>query len=212
MASPAPIRVGGHPALDFLNTIASPQGEPIEFLPDGTSLLSWLVLTGSIDATDARTLARRCSGADLDATARQAVALREWLRPIVERSATAGNAKVSTAELQRLNALLARGSRFPEAARSGPAIVVRPVRRWTSAGELLAPIAEAIADLLAGDFALVRRCGGAGCTLWFLDRTKGHRRQWCSMALCGNRAKVAAHRRRAKRATGRGSGPRPASR
>nr|WP_254214234.1 CGNR zinc finger domain-containing protein [Burkholderia multivorans] len=32
--------------------------------------------------------------------------------------------------------------------------------------------------------------------LWFLDRTKSHRRRWCSKALCGNRQKVAAFRRR----------------
>jgi len=32
--------------------------------------------------------------------------------------------------------------------------------------------------------------------MWFYDRTKSHRRRWCSMALCGNRAKARAHRER----------------
>ena len=33
----------------------------------------------------------------------------------------------------------------------------------------------------------------------FLDRTKGHARRWCSMAVCGNRAKAEAHRARTAR-------------
>jgi predicted RNA-binding Zn ribbon-like protein len=62
----------------------------------------------------------------------------------------------------------------------------------------LAPVAEAIADLLAnGDFDLVRHCEGKACVMWFYDRTKGHRRRWCTSTGCGNRAKVAAFRARA---------------
>jgi predicted RNA-binding Zn ribbon-like protein len=62
----------------------------------------------------------------------------------------------------------------------------------------LAPVAEAVADLLAdGDFDLVRHCEGHDCVMWFYDRTKGHRRRWCTSTGCGNRAKVAAFRARA---------------
>jgi predicted RNA-binding Zn ribbon-like protein len=62
----------------------------------------------------------------------------------------------------------------------------------------LAPVAEAVADLLAdGDFDLVRHCEGSACVMWFYDRTKGHRRRWCTSTGCGNRAKVAAFRARA---------------
>jgi predicted RNA-binding Zn ribbon-like protein len=63
----------------------------------------------------------------------------------------------------------------------------------------LAPVAEAVANLLAdGDFNLVRHCEGDACVLWFYDRTKGHRRRWCTSTGCGNRAKVAAFRARAR--------------
>jgi predicted RNA-binding Zn ribbon-like protein len=63
--------------------------------------------------------------------------------------------------------------------------------------EFLAPVAEAVADLLAeGNFDLVRHCEGNACILWFYDRTKGHRRRWCTSTGCGNRAKVAAFRAR----------------
>jgi predicted RNA-binding Zn ribbon-like protein len=62
----------------------------------------------------------------------------------------------------------------------------------------LAPLAEAVAALLAnGDFDLVRHCEGNACVMWFYDRTKGHRRRWCTSTGCGNRAKVAAFRARA---------------
>ena len=74
---------------------------------------------------------------------------------------------------------------------------VFPVRRWESPGELLQPIDEAAADLVCHqDFRLIRACEGSACTLLFLDRTKAHTRRWCSMAVCGNRAKAAAHRAR----------------
>lgn len=46
----------------------------------------------------------------------------------------------------------------------------------------------------------LRRCDGAGCVLWFLDTSRNGRRRWCSMAGCGNRAKVKAHYDRTTRA------------
>ena len=62
----------------------------------------------------------------------------------------------------------------------------------------MAPVAEAVADLLAdGDFNFVRHCEGNACVMWFYDRTKGHHRRWCTSTGCGNRAKVAAFRARA---------------
>ena len=74
---------------------------------------------------------------------------------------------------------------------------LRQVRPWDSPEELLHPIAEAAADLICTvDFRLIGACEGSACTLLFLDRTKAHGRRWCSMAVCGNRAKVAAHRAR----------------
>ena len=46
--------------------------------------------------------------------------------------------------------------------------------------------------LSEGDPALLRKCQNPRCILYFYDTTKNHRRRWCSMAGCGNRAKVAA--------------------
>ena len=74
---------------------------------------------------------------------------------------------------------------------------IEKVRRKDTAEAILGPVAEAAAELLARtDFELVKRCEDETCVLWFTDRTKSHRRRWCSMLLCGNRHKVAAYRRR----------------
>jgi len=76
-------------------------------------------------------------------------------------------------------------------------------RRWNSSDALLLPIAEAMARLVCEeDFAHVKACEGPACTLLFADHTRGHARRWCSMALCGNRAKQAAHRLRQKASSG----------
>jgi predicted RNA-binding Zn ribbon-like protein len=70
-------------------------------------------------------------------------------------------------------------------------------RTWASPRTLLALPAGAAADLFAyGDRWLVRNCEGPTCTLWYYDRTKAHQRWWCTMAICGNRAKARAHRAR----------------
>ena len=61
-------------------------------------------------------------------------------------------------------------------------------------------VAKAMADLVCSEvFSDVKGCEGHGCTLFFLDKTRARARRWCSMAICGNRAKQAAHRKRAKR-------------
>lgn len=63
----------------------------------------------------------------------------------------------------------------------------------------LARLAYSAAELLAeGDFSLVRKCESPDCSLMFYDRTKSHKRRWCSMALCGNRHKVAEFENAAK--------------
>jgi len=59
-------------------------------------------------------------------------------------------------------------------------------------------LADAGARLLVGDRAkLLRRCANHDtCVLVFLDTSRSRTRRWCSMELCGNRSKVAAHARR----------------
>jgi predicted RNA-binding Zn ribbon-like protein len=72
-------------------------------------------------------------------------------------------------------------------------------RRWRSPESLLIPIGEAIARVVVEeDFTHLKACEGHNCTLMFVDRTRARARRWCSMGVCGNRAKVTAHRKRKK--------------
>lgn len=197
---PAPLRVGDHLALDFLNTIAAPQGAPVEWLGGGGDLINWLVGSGALAATDGARLLRTTERSLLDDVARDARRLREWLRALVEQLTNGQARGIAPGELDGLNAILARYPAHLRVTPTAGGIAMRSERAWTDAGELLAPIGEAIADLIAnGDFDLIRKCENPPCTLWFYDRTKGHKRRWCSQAMCGNRAKVAAFRERLKR-------------
>jgi len=62
---------------------------------------------------------------------------------------------------------------------------------------LLAAVARSGADILAeGPRARVRICANPQCGLFFYDNSRTRRRRWCSMAICGNRSKVAAFARK----------------
>lgn len=62
---------------------------------------------------------------------------------------------------------------------------------------LLAAIARSAAELIVeGQNAPVKRCANSGCRLFFYDDSRTRRRRWCSMAVCGNRHKVAAFLKR----------------
>jgi predicted RNA-binding Zn ribbon-like protein len=204
---PAPYLIGDHLAMDFLNSRVSAGGDGFDWLGDGAGLLDWLLRAGAIDAAVARQFQSKGKGfGALDVIAEQARNLREWLRDFVERHAGHEIGPAVMEELASLNRLLARDDtyRVIEAAGSGADGDGRPhdlrwrrVRRWTTPERLLMPLAETIGDLVChADFRLVRACEGTHCVLMFYDRTKAHARRWCSMAVCGNRAKAAAHRAR----------------
>jgi predicted RNA-binding Zn ribbon-like protein len=191
------IGLGDHPALDFLNSTATPSRDTIELIADGPGYLRWLQLAGFISVSECRALQERFDRAELGAAATAAVELRGWLRPVI--AAWAGGSPDTPGEdtLAHLNKIMAADSRHAEITRAGQRLSVTDHRAWTTPQALLAPPAQAAADLFAhGDRSLVRNCEGPACTLWFYDRTKAHQRRWCSMAICGNRAKARTHRQR----------------
>lgn len=189
-----PVFLGGHPAIDFLNTAFSPQGTPIEVLADGVAFVDWLVAAHLLDVKTATNLKRRYSGKPLDAIAAEARKVREWARDWLDRWGDA-DAGTYTAELRRLNELLGRATREREVVAGRGGLQLHEHSRIETPDELLALVAEQIALLLTHESpSLVKHCAGSGCTLSFLDRTKAHKRVFCSAQTCGNRAKVAAFR------------------
>ena len=189
-------RVGGHPAIDFLNTAYAPAGEPIETIGDGRAFLAWLIATELLDSADAGRLQRRLGAAGLDQAAREARRVREWAREWLERWRRRPGGRY-TEEISALNRELGGGAWRRQLEATADGLVVRERVRPDDAEALIALLADGIAQLVAReDASLVKQCAGPGCTLWFLDRTKAHARRFCRAAGCGNRAKVAAFRER----------------
>ncbi len=61
-------------------------------------------------------------------------------------------------------------------------------------GRVAASVAELVLD---GRWPRVKICPADDCRWAFYDRSRNSSRQWCSMAVCGNRAKARNHRLRA---------------
>ena len=199
---PPAILIGDAPGLDFLNSIATPVDTPMDWIADGERLLHWLGQAGLVPGDVLRDMREEALPGELDQIADQARSLREWFRDFVRTHKGRRLSAGALGELEPLNRLL-EGDRSFNRIVSGPEepglFKLQTVRRWDNPGALLLPVAEALAQLVcAEDFSQVKACEGPTCTLLFADHTRGHARRWCSMALCGNRAKQAAHRQRLK--------------
>src|SRR5689334_4600191 len=148
-----PIFVGDHPALDFLNSVASPDGERIEWLASGQDLLHWLDRAGLIDRPAIEHF-RAIGTRELDNAAKDARALREWLRDFVAKHRGKFLRPNALTELERLNRLLACGDVYYEIERVSRKaepkefsdLYLRPRHRWTEPAQLLQPLALAIGD------------------------------------------------------------------
>jgi predicted RNA-binding Zn ribbon-like protein len=214
-ARPPPFFIADHLGLDFLNTIAVPVDTEVEWLTSGEDLLAWLEQAQLVPHHVLDSLRKSGGRGELDAIAVQARALRDWFKRFVQKHMGKPLRASALRQLEPLNQLLARDAEFgqitvrgrlddqevdhgrEEGAISG--LAWRPQRRWHSPESLLFPIARSLADLIcAEDFTYVKACEGPSCTLLFVDRTRAHGRRWCSMAVCGNRAKQAAYRERAQ--------------
>jgi len=205
MSDPRPpaFFISGSIGLDFLNTLATPVDEPIDWIDDGDGLTSWLEQAGLAPADVLQALKAQAIPGEFDAVAAQARSLREWLRGFVRARSGREVVAADLRDLEPLNRLLARDERslqlVAESAEGTSALELKAQRRWRSPESLLMPIGEEIARFLCSeDFPYVKACEGTTCTLLFVDRTRGRARRWCSMAICGNRAKQAAHRNRRK--------------
>jgi predicted RNA-binding Zn ribbon-like protein len=100
-------------------------------------------------------------------------------------------------------------ARVNEAARAAPpapravcgedGTLVRELAGPPQCAALLAVLARDAVELLTDPVAraAVRECEGDDCPLVYLDTSRGRRRRWCSSEVCGNRERVARHRRRA---------------
>ncbi len=198
---PPAIFIAASTGLDFLNSIATPVDTPVDWLESGNGLLDWLAQAKLVPVDALETLRAGAMPGELDRVADQARILREWFRGFVHKHM--GHAITSKAlhELRPLNSLLERDEAFnqisPYHSADGDRLELLAMRRWRSPESVLLPIGEALAKFVCeDDFANIKACQGHNCTLVFADHSRKRARRWCSMAICGNRAKQAAHRKR----------------
>ncbi|WP_233078887.1 CGNR zinc finger domain-containing protein [Rheinheimera soli] len=178
--------LGDHLAMDLLNTEARDDGKAVEFWNSDDDVLQWLARYDITPTAEGKTLA---PGELLT----QAKALRTLARQLISEFR-----EEKSPEIDKLNQYLHSFLTVPTLERDhNGQLVLNRVSRSEIIGSLLGPVAEAVAQLLVeGNFALVKQCEHPDCILWFYDRTKAHKRRWCSMALCGNRHKAAQFRKR----------------
>lgn len=182
-----PLFVGDDLALDFINSEFGVGTAHQECFVDDDAVLRWLklaeVLPDDIDTAPEGLL-------------KLALQLRENARSLVDA------AKLGVrADATAVNDVLKAGHASEELKwdSASKSFKVAGLRLQKNAASFLAPVAQAVVKLLTDTrLDLVRQCGAHDCTLMFHDKTKSHRRRWCSMATCGNRMKVAAFRSRNK--------------
>ncbi len=194
--------VGNNMALDFVNTEVVSQGQRISLLLTFANLVSWLRESAAIDAPLAEKALARWNGTqDASEALAQALALRAELRAMAQQIAQ--DQSIPTAALDGINATLRRRHGYTQVAPQEGGYRRLFHLEAHHPDDLLVPIAEAAGDLICyTDLSLIRKCENPKCILYFADTSKNHARRWCSMSLCGNRAKVAAHYRRVREAAG----------
>lgn len=170
----------GRPFLNLVATVGKRFTTRIERLREARDLARWFVAAGLWEREG------HVRAADL-AAARE---LREALFDCVLADTHGGDFPIQA--LMVVNAWAARSPRAPLLLRSG-------ALAWSASTprEVLAELARDAALTLGGGVGgRVRRCEGADCSIFFLDDSHAGRRRWCSMASCGNRAKVTRFRGR----------------
>ncbi len=185
-------------ALNFVNTRPVVDDQPQELLDTFGSLLRWFVAAGLLAEQDRAKFHGRWRDTPQAAAAlEQTLAFRERLREeIIRVEASKGIRPKMITELNHLLRehvlplqILPLAEGFAEEFRFAPGVPT----------DLLGPLLYAAVDLFTKfDLRRIRKC--KNCVLHFYDTTKNHTRRWCSMKICGNRAKVASYVARQRQA------------
>jgi predicted RNA-binding Zn ribbon-like protein len=180
---------GGDPALDFVNTLDErPSRAPVENLATYGDLVRYAELAGLIAAPASNRL-QLLEGPNCSRIARRARELREHLHAIL---AAAHRGKAAPkASLDAIGSEVRRAHAARVLVATATSSAVR--HSWIAPFSPEIPLhacALAIETLLVrADHSRIRKCGASDCDVYFIDTSKAHRRQWCSMQNCGNREK-----------------------
>jgi predicted RNA-binding Zn ribbon-like protein len=188
---------GGHPALDFANTVDSRRGRwGPDFLHSFDDLLVLAERTAILDSSAVFGLRENASANPERARALvdEAVALREAIHEVFIAEDT--GCAYPFAALQVLETAAREGRSRERLSR------MKSGFSWSLPFDELEDVSRAFAlaaiELLIArnERREVRECKGENCGWLFLDHSKGGQRIWCSDASCGTRSRIARFRRR----------------
>lgn len=189
------IFVGEHPAIDFANTLSTPNGEWRDYLSTWRDVVRWLAQAGLSTAVNLPV-------SDGTVALKSVLGLRQAWKDVLAELVSGGC--VSDKFLAHLNQLLGADVFYDVLERkSGKECqIVRSASKLRGENLVRCILARQIACFLAeANLDHLHRCANTdSCVLYFYDTTKNHRRQWCSGAACGNRHKVAQFRYRQRNA------------
>jgi predicted RNA-binding Zn ribbon-like protein len=185
--------------ISFANTLEYERGQPVDSVPDATALLAWLrgrrLLSGRGLAAEAARLRR-----DSEESTRRVDRfrhLRDVLHAIAEEVDQSGHP--TTAQMRDLNHILRHGLHYHQIERDPDGTRYTFAQVGDRLDQARATIASSLAQFLADDSpSRLRVCANPGCRYLFIDHSPTGRRRWCDMRTCGNQAKVARHRARAR--------------
>jgi predicted RNA-binding Zn ribbon-like protein len=190
--------VGNHPCLDFINTELILDGQRTDLLEGCADLIDWFLRAKILGIDEAKDTVGKMSQAEGERLLTESKAFRVVLREMAER--IVARKPVPRSVIETINRLLSERPGYPHLLRTNGRVERHFYSTMRGSARFLALLAEAASDLLCtNDLLLVKKCRNQACILYFYDTTKNHARQWCSMSLCGNRMKVAAHYRRQRK-------------
>ncbi|MFB7456675.1 CGNR zinc finger domain-containing protein [Streptomyces sp. NPDC056188] len=176
----------GRVCLDLLSTT-----HPVERLDSLPPLRAWITGSGLVPPG--------CPLTHADAP--WLSGFRELRRDMSElvRGYLGQEARAYDLALARVNDIARTAPPAPRAVPSEDGTLVRELAGPPECAALLAAVARDAVELLTDPVAraALRQCEGDNCPIVYLDTSRGRRRRWCSSEVCGNRERVARHRRRA---------------
>jgi predicted RNA-binding Zn ribbon-like protein len=201
-SNPTFLFLGNHSCLDFINTQIIVRGNLTDLLDTFDDLVAWLVQTEHLSKGEGDRMRSGLSLKEKEQALERARTFRATLRDLAEHIVR--HKGVPRAAVTEINRLLSQRPGFPQIVQRGTKFEETVVSKAVNTDNLLTPLAQAASNLLCrGNLALIKKCANEACILYFYDTTKSHTRNWCSMQLCGNRIKVAAHYRRKKQEKGK---------
>jgi predicted RNA-binding Zn ribbon-like protein len=176
--------------LDLANTWGNRENATDDRLSCYGDLVQWAQQAGIVDDGGDRGLRRRASRhpGEADEAFGMAVKLREVVYRVC--STAAAGKSPDDSDLEILNRFLSKVPRR-YLCHGGDCCEWEWAEDDSDLRRVMWPVLRSAGDLLTSAKAKrIRECEAPDCNWLFLDTSRGGRRKWCDMSVCGNRAKA----------------------